>query len=418
MPPQTSSYHLFGLDLRLLWNEFCAAWEPLLQSRYLAWLAPALPVRLLRADGSDARWWRDRIATSKQANVLAEFEAVELPEDLLLRKRLQMPELPPSDIAQAVELEVQAISPFASGDAVWGYQTDSKDVSNGSIEVEIVVTSRKHASHYVGSQQHRLSKNANGEPEVWALSRQGYPIILRGWGERRRQARAQKNRRAAYVLIASALLLVGIISISPSLQLRSRSLEAIAAYEELQRETAKAASRREDFTRSVERLGALRDVLAEHVDLLRLLATLTKVLPDDTYLQSVQLQGLKLTLHGLTADSAALMQMLSSVPGFKEVRAPQAATRMAGASAENFRVEIQLEASAFTSGGNTAGPLPMPEPNLLAPSANKGANAASAVASAPGAPVSAASTPLPPISGASASAGSPAPRKSRFTSGG
>ena len=46
MSPPTTSLQLFGLDLRLLWQEFRSAWQAAAQSRFLAWLSPAAPVRL------------------------------------------------------------------------------------------------------------------------------------------------------------------------------------------------------------------------------------------------------------------------------------------------------------------------------------------------------------------------------------
>ena len=88
------------------------------------------------------------------------------------------------------------------------------------------------------------------------------------------------------------------------------------------------------------------------------------------------------------------MQTLGAVPGFKEVRAPMAATRASGADAENFRIEIQLDPAVFALTAGTP---------------------------AQDAPAQPAAAPAPPAAGASASAepaSAAAPRKSRFTSGG
>jgi general secretion pathway protein L len=400
----TSPYQFFGLDLRQVWQGICDAWAPLLDSRFLGWLNPRISVRLLRADGSEAFWmgggapWR---ATSRDR---ADFEAIELAEEWILRRLLNMPEMPELAIREAVELDVHLASPFNSGDLVWGYAAPRNHTKEGR-QVEVVITSRKHADHYLQSQRSRLLASKGADPEVWIVSASGVPIVLAGWGEARRARKTVAHRRIAVALALSAMCLAAVIAVSPSLQLRARSLEAIDAFEKLQRDTGAAVANREVFTGSLDRLNALRDLLAERVEPLQVMAVLTKALPDDTYLQGLQIQGLTVTVNGLTTDSAALIQTLASVPGFKEVKAPQAATRMAGANAENFRLEILLDPAYFSIIRDAEPPAPVSLSGSTVPTG-------SATSSGAPTPASAASTPAVP---ASEQAG---PRKSRFTMGG
>lgn len=399
MPPSTTSLQLFGLDLRLLWQEFRASWQVAAQSHYLAWLVPAMPVRVLRVDDTQALWNGARFATEPTAARAAEFEAIEVSDDLVLRKRLHMPEMPAEKIAQAALIEAHAASPFTADDLAWGYSAVAASMA-GLLTVEVVIASRTQVRHYVDQQRHRLMLAPAREPEVWILSGDGLPIVLSGWGEQGRLHTGIQHRRVACALAVSALLIGAAMAVTPTLQLRVRSIDAIAAYEGMQREVAPVVVQRDQFTHSIERLDALRGVLAEQIDMLRLITVLTQALPDTTYLQSVQTQGLKLSIHGLTADFAALMQTLGAVPGFKEVRAPMAATRAPGADAENFRIEVQLDPAVFalTAGVQARGVTTQPPAEVTAPAASV---SATATASAPAEPSSAA-----------------APRKSRFTSGG
>lgn len=400
MSQPTSSLQLFGLDLPRLWQQFCQSWQAAGQSRALAWLTPDLPLRVLRTDGTFALWSGARLQAEGDKPTAAEFEAIEVSDDLLLRKRLHMPDMAPAAIAQAVRIEVQTAAPFAADDLVWGHA--SAAASSASLRgVEVVIASRRQIAQYVEQQRHRLALAPGQQPEVWVLASGTNPIILSGWGEQGRQRKAVQHRRVACALIASALLIAAAMAVTPSLQLRARSIEAIAAFQGLQRDTTAVVAQRDAFTRSVERLEALRGILAEHIDMLPLMTALTSALPDTTFLQSVQVQGMKLSIHGLTADSAALMQTLSAVPGFKDVRAPMAATRAPGADAENFRIEAQLDPAVFAL---TAIPATTPPGGAqAAPEAPQ--------ALAPEQPAAAAAP--------STQAGSPAaPRKSRFTTGG
>lgn len=362
MSTQTSPFELFGFDLRDLGRQFFASWRAVAKTRLFAWLTPVLPVSVLRADGSLVLWKGRLLGAAKGAET-AEFGAVEIPEELVLRKLQQMPGLPGPAIAQAVELEVRATSPFAMDDTVWGTHA-LLDKASGKNLVEVILASRRQIARYLDERQSDIGLRSGRKAEAWVFATDGNPIIVRGWGEQSRAQEVVRQRRVAFAFVFFAMVIAGMMAITPSLQLRARSLDAIAAFESMQHETKQAAAQREAFTHSVEQLEVVRGVLAERIDLLQLMTVLTKVLPDDTYLQNMQTQGLKVSIQGLTGNAATLMQTLGSVPGFREVRAPTAATRALAPNAENFRIEIQLDPAVFSVAVNPASVAPTAQPTL------------------------------------------------------
>lgn len=258
MATQNSPYELFGLDLRNLGHQFTQSWRALAQTRLLAWLGPNLPVRLLRADDSTVLWTGSALIASSKGALAAEFDAIEIPENLVLRKWLSMPSLADSAIAQAVELEARAAAPFAPGDLIWGARTVPSGTSGKNL-VEMVLVSRRRINQYLDEKQRTREVPSGQQPEVWILASDGSPIVMAGWGEQRRAKKATRQRVIAYALIALAMVLAGLVAITPSLQLRARSLDANSAFEALQRETAQSSAKRESFTRSVDRLDVLQD---------------------------------------------------------------------------------------------------------------------------------------------------------------
>ena len=337
------SSRFFGLDLHTLWPEIRRSWQELHRAPALAWLTPDLPVRVLHADGHEATWLGGKLADAQEKHP-ALFDAIELPEDILLRRTLRMPAMSHAQIAQAVEVDLRSVSPFAVNDMVWGYR--AQPGQTGGIDVNVVLVSRKQAEQYIETQQHRLA--ANAAPEVWAFTPNNAPILLQGWGEARRVQHGAKRRRIGYGLLASVIFLVCAIAITPTMQLRLRALQAVYAYDAVQARTAPLLDQREAFVRSIEELEVLRSMLNERVDSLLLMEAMTQTLPDDTSLQSLQVQGLKVTINGLTANSATLMQLLGNKNGFKNVRAPSAANRSPGAAAENFIIEFELDPAVFS----------------------------------------------------------------------
>ena len=77
------------------------------------------------------------------------------------------------------------------------------------------------------------------------------------------------------------------------------------------------------------------------------IGVLTRALPDDTSLISLQMQGSKIRISGQTPNTADLMQKLSAYPGLRDVKAPTAATRPLGVNKESFSLELELTPEAF-----------------------------------------------------------------------
>lgn len=385
------------MDLRALWRELRSPWRGMHHWPALAWLTPDLPVRVWQADGRKTTWLGGCLASGVKKKA-EQFEAIELPDDMLLRRTLVMPAMPQEQIAQAVELDVRSASPFVLTDLVWGYS--SRPVVQDGLHIDIVFASRKQAAQYIDAQKHLLATAV--EPEVWAFTPAGAPIVLAGWGEARRTRHATLRRRWAYALLLSALCLVAGVAVTPLAQLRLRAVDATHEYEAVQRRTSALVGQREAFVRAVDQLQSLRSMLTDRVDPIRLMEVLTRTLPDDTSLQTLQVQGLKVTINGLTANAATLMQLLGAQDGFKEVRAPSAATRSPGANAENFIIEFQLDPAALSVAAAVSAPAPTLD---VAPAAMPASGA-----TAPNS-TSALTATVPSAAGASA------PRKSRFSSG-
>lgn len=286
-----------------------------------------------------------------------------------------------ADTAKAVELEVRSISPFPAQDLAWG--ESSRLVPSGMRQVEVALVSRKQIEQCLAAHAARLQ--GVPAPEVWAYAGQSSPIVIGGYGEGQRAAYATRWRRVGYgLLLVMAGLLVA-IAITPTAQLRMRALEGLGAYEAATSRTKPLVSQREKLLQSVEKLGALSESLAGRVEPIRVLERLTKVLPDDTSLQNIKLQGAAVTISGLTANASTLMQLLGDQPGLRDVRAPSAATRVAGSTKESFVIVFSVDPQQFGVVGG-------PPPGLAMPPVPAVAASTPAVSSAP----LAAGNPSPP----------------------
>lgn len=394
MPSLTSDARFFGLDLHDLARQLREPWEGASNWPVFSWLNPVTPVWLVQANGRDSLWTqgqRSDAAAPASASAAA-FTAIEVPEDLLLRRSVRLPVMGAADRASALALEARTASPFAPEDLVWG--ATAPDAA--SRPVSLVLASRKQLLAYQSSLGQRVPSHA--APEFWVLEPRERPLVLAGFGEERRLAFAARRRRTALVLLASAGAIAGLIALTPSLQLKLRVGEARAAYASLAASAAPAIARREALVRAADQSTALQQRLADRIEPLRLLEVLTQLLPDDTALQNLQLAGTKVTLTGLTANASTLMQLLGNQPGFRDVRAPSAATRVPGADKEAFAIEFSADPAQL--GVRVAPPsavaaLPVAPAPAAAPAPAPMAAPAAAPAPVPAPPAAAAARPAP-----------------------
>lgn len=388
MSSLSSEPRFFGIDLKALWREVCLPWQQASRKPPLAWLSPAVPVTLLHATEGQSVWLDDDLVSSVPEGAKGDFVAVELPEDKILRRRLQVPAMDDNDTASAAELEARTHCPFAPHDLVWGHRSEPS--RNGVHQIEIVMASRNQVAQYLAALGPRLA--GASAPEVWIRSSGGgLPIVLSGYGEARRFARARRWRGVGYVLIASIVVLLGAMAATPTAQLRLRAIEAVHAFDGAVQRTASIARQREALMQSVEKLDALSQLLAGRIEPLRILDKLTQVLPDDTAVQSFKLQGTKVTIAGDTNNASSLLQLLGEQRGLSDVKAPSAATRVLGAAKESYVIEFVVDPQVFGvvgSGNTPATPPSVPAPAVAAPASSAAAAPAPAAPPAnPGAPV-------------------------------
>lgn len=394
-----------ALDLASLGQDLREAWRRLQRSRALAALTPALPVRLLHADGTESAWIVDAggAQPASAPSPSGAFVALELPEDDVLFRSLALPMLGEAEVRQAVALDVAGANPFAPDDLVWSYTTRAQ--RDGMQQALVAIASRRQIARFLERSGARLP--AGAVPEVWALQRPMPPVVLPGFGERLRAARAQRGGRLAAGLVALAAVLLVAIAVTPTAQLRLRAIEAVQAMDALVRRVEPMVKQRAQLSQTIDSATALGEMLAQRARPLQVLDLLTQALPDDTSLLGVVMDGNKVTINGLTGNAAALMQELGSRPEFRDVKAPSPATRPLGSNKDLFTIEFMLALPAAGQAAAAVSPATGPVATAPAPGAAAGAGAqpAPGAPAAPGpAPTAAAPAPAAPPAPA------PAPR--------
>ena len=330
-----------GLDLNSFGRDLYTAWSDMLNWRVLSWLWPKMAVRLWLPDGVQmlAQGTMATPTPAQQGGKIAQFDAVLLPEELLLRRTFSLPRLQPAELQAALALEVQSLSPFTLADTVWAEESVMQDPS--SLRADLVLAARKLIAAHIESRHPNLTSRT---PEVWVRQAIGGGfLILPGYGEARRRRQGLLWRWASAMLVLLACAIMAMMAITPSIQLYLRASQAKQAMLTLQQKAGPVMAQRESMLRSTERLDGLTRLIGKPIPILQTIDLVTKALPDDTSLLSLKIQGAKITLSGQAPNAAALMKQLGATVGMRDVKAPVPAIKAPGATRESFTIEFMLD---------------------------------------------------------------------------
>ena len=346
---QPDPTRFFGLQPSRWPSQWRAAGALLLQWPLLRRLPPQIPVQLHRADGGASAWLLAQGQAQAQAQAAQQaqhpVQALELPAGLWLERRLNLPPLAAPELAQAVQLEVAAASPFTPGQTVFGYSPRRIDAK--LTQVDIAITSRQQIEPLLSG------FDAANPPEVWALPPSAgqadpiTPIVLRGYGEGERERRVRQGLLRRLLLLALALALLAALVVTPTALLRARAQQGQQAFAALQKQSAPVQTQREALTQRLDLVRQVGRQLDTQLALPPVLAMLTRAVPDGAWLTSLRVEGPKIVLNGQADDAAALVQRLAAQPGVHDVRLASPATRPIGADKENFIIELKLDTKRY-----------------------------------------------------------------------
>jgi general secretion pathway protein L len=345
MSLMTSDAKLFGLDLRGLSSELREAWQALQRLPLFSRLLPASMVQVwggaqapvvARAQGANIEWLDGSAGLLQQA----QYAAVLLDDDQVLQRVLKLPQMGPAAMRGAIELDVQTMTPFFPQDTLWAYAVRPAARAGELLHVEVVLASRAQVEQALRLRASGMPEGIH--PEVWAPT-SDKPVVLPGFGEAARW-RGEAKRGGWIGLGAVGVLAMALaLAVTPTAQLRLRAVDAVQQFSRLTKSTSEVMAQRQALAEGGQDLGKLQDRVRQQINHLQVLATLTKVLPDDTAAQRVVFRGGKLTVQGLTSNASNVVALLAKTPGFQEVRLPTAVTRVPGSGKESFTLEANID---------------------------------------------------------------------------
>lgn len=299
-----------------------------------------------------------------------------IPDGRVLSRTLALPAAAEDNLRQVLQFEMDRQTPFKADQVYFDSRVVGRDATGRNIQVELVLIPRTQLDEElsvapVGSELDGVD-TWRGEP---GQGRRGTNLLPHERRAKRRNLRLPLNLGLA----ALALVLL-VVCMDESLANRAAAVESMQAEVEKASEQARqVAELRKTLADSISGANFLADRKRKAPLAVAIINDLTERLPEDTYLERLQIENRQVQLQGQGSEAARLISLLSASPclgnpGFQGQVQPDART-----GKERFQINADLkecDPSAIAS----AAPAPKPEPAEPAKAAPADAKEASGAA--------------------------------------
>jgi general secretion pathway protein L len=271
-----------------------------------------------------------------------------LPVERTLRRRLTLPLAAEEHLASVLAFEMDRQTPFRADQVYFDHRIHKRDQTARTMLVEILAVPRSELDQVLqglGSLELDAADVANGEVPA------GFNLLP----SERRARRADQRLRLNAILAVSAAALLWLV-MWQSLASRERAIERL---EEEMAVTSAAAMQSAELKRqlrdAIEGANFLARKKSEQAVVVDVLAEVTRLVPDDTWLERLSFVGNQVQLQGQSARADKLIGILTDSrcldkPQFQGIITPDGAT-----GKERFSLVADLKTGACHGTDTAAG---------------------------------------------------------------
>lgn len=256
----------------------------------------------------DAKLQRQRIDDLLQENDLMEAPRfLLLEQNAVLRKEIKLPLAAEPNLAQVLAFEMDRQTPFKASHVYFDWKVLERAATPGQLRLKLVVAPRAEVDRALEVLADRGLTLAGVDILEGGLS-QGLNLLP---AEQRVRV-VNRRARVNYALAAACLVLL-VVVMAQSLYLRAHQVtELEQAIAEVQGEARKVTNIRKQIEDAGEAAGFLATRRAASPLAIELLADVTRLLPDDTYLDRLVIGPPNVQMQGKSRNAQQLIERVNS----------------------------------------------------------------------------------------------------------
>lgn len=259
------------------------------------------------------------------------------PRDYLVR-RFSLPRAARGNLAEAVGYQLPQLTPFSADQLLYACGEADDSPTSGALSVWLVAVPR----HRVERALAMIDQSPPENPlRLRTPPAPGEPLSLT-WRASAPSPGAQRSLRMAWVVLVA--LWIGVVGIHLYKQeQQQRMLDETLA--ELRTKAATVSRLHERLSTVQRRLAQLSQLKSMGTSPLTVLDGLSQLLDDDTWLLGLELRKDQLTLRGVSASPASLIETLEATAMLEDVSFESAITRDGRSEGDRFNISATLESA-------------------------------------------------------------------------
>lgn len=280
--------------------------------------------------------------------------ALTLPKDRVLQKTLLLPLATEENLRQVLEFQVEQLTPFTPSQVYFGYEILARDFERCQVKIDFVATPRDAVDVAIKTLE-GLGRQVQAvlADEQW--SRGQFINLLPG--RLVRQPSPMRQGANPWLVLLVAMLVLA--SLALPLVIKREAVVQLLPWVEKGKKAAEAV---DAVRRELDgRIGQHNYVLEKRQStptVIQVLEELTRVLPDDTWVQTIDLKGKELQIQGETASSVRLIGLFEQSPLFKEASFRSPLTKGQTSGSERYQLSLQVRPAPMPAAAASAASAP------------------------------------------------------------
>lgn len=296
-----------------------------------------------RIDSSLHEPARRRGAMAKLVRKLGRGRAnatIRLPRDKVLQKSIRLPLATEENLREVLGFEMDRHTPFKSGDVFYDYRIIEHDDEAQQIEVELAVAPRAVVD---GALRATREFGLNAVSVEIAGDDTARDHVFNLLPPERNDGKGGSGGRLIFVLGLLALLLGALAVYIPIDRERREASLLLGRVAAAKAEAELAARLRDEIKETVEISGFLIGKKRQSPAVIEVLAELTRLLPDDTWLLQFQLRDSNMTIAGFSARASDLVGVIEHSRYFQGATFRSIVAQDVNSGLERFQLTATVE---------------------------------------------------------------------------
>jgi len=259
-----------------------------------------------------------------------------------IRRQVEFPRSVEANLAQVLGYELDRLTPLRPEQAYFDYRILVRDTERQRVTVELLLCPRERLDRQLA----RLAAEGLRPQRITCLDDAGRALLPFNLLPDDRRGSSWQLRRVLNALLAALLLGLLVAWQLQPLQAIEAEIQALQPALSKARADAEAVQQLQRQITELEQGGAFLEAKRRSPQPLALLRELSLILPDDTWLQQLQLRQNAVLLQGQSPAAAQVVQLLESSPLLRQVSFRSPVVRDPRSGRESFYLAAQVPGGA------------------------------------------------------------------------